>query len=100
MKKDVLLKRLEIEGANEETLSACGVEYIIHNVSDEAGVWGYAVVKVEEGNLLIPYKAVIPSEGYEQFDIENARMIDKEAIELIYDELKSKLASFEKKFLS
>jgi hypothetical protein len=102
MKKDLLLKRLKEEGANERTLSECGLNYIIHNVSDEFAVGGYAVIKVEEGTLLIPYGEVLPHEadGYEQFYVDKAKLIDKEAIETIYEELLLKLNYFKNTFMN
>ena len=99
MKKEELIKKLRQVGSSEHDLSELGVEYIIHHCSEEAEVSGYAVVKVEEGALLIPYHEVLPYDGYEQLVIDEARLIDGETLSLILDELQGRLDAFKKMFM-
>jgi len=83
MKKEELLLILKEDGANEAVLADTGCDYTIRNESTIPGIIGYAIIMVEEGVLSLPYIAVLPEDGYEQFLLDGAELIDLDEISSI-----------------
>lgn len=96
MRKDELIEFLEENGATEVGLSEADVPYYIHHVSDEVGVSGYALVKLEDGDVLIPYDNVYAAghKGYEQLNLTEIRDANDEVIDTIKTEIESNLKTF------
>jgi hypothetical protein len=83
MKKEELLLILKEDGANEAVLADTGCDYTIRNESTIPGIIGYAIIMVEEGVLSLPYIAVLPEDGYEQFLLDGVELIDLDEISSI-----------------
>lgn len=86
MNKEALLTALEEYGATEAVLAELECPYSFHYSSSVPGITGYALVVVEEGLLSLPYGAVIPTEGYEQFLPDKAEIIGEEELDDIITE--------------
>lgn len=100
MNKEDFLNSFDSNLITERDLSNSNEPYVIHHISDEAGVSGYAIVSVTEGTLLLPYTNVLVKEEYEQFNLEDARLIDKDDLLAILGEMESQVKNFKKMFLS
>ena len=86
MRKEELLSFLKKEGATETILAETGCEYAFSYASSEAGISGYALITIKEGILALPYGAILPENGYEQFLLERAELISAEDVSDIIDD--------------
>lgn len=87
MKKEALLTALEEYGATEAVLAEMECPYSFHRSSSISGITGQALVVVDEGLLSLPYGAVIPKGGYEQFLLDKAEMVSEEELDDIIAEV-------------
>lgn len=91
IKKDEVLEALRTHGGNEKALANLMNDYIIIPYPYEEDVTsglripiGYALIQVAEGYLRMPYYKFLCDHGYEQFDLEEAKIVEvPSVIELV-----------------
>lgn len=90
-----LLGRLR-DNPTEATLAEVGPEYFVADgITDDPDYLGTIFVVTHDGLAALPYTDVLAGWGYEQLDLEAARLLDADDAAFFFEELAGKLSRLE-----
>jgi hypothetical protein len=91
MRLEELLDRLR-DDPTEANLAETGLEYYaVEGVADDPDYLGTVFVVTDDGLAALPYTEVLAGQGYEQLDLEAARLVDAGDADFFAGELAGRL---------